>query len=260
MQQEHDLFYLQLLILHYSTSRTFNLLFSRFSRISRSLKRLLACLVALTQTAKKTREHKAAVIKQVREAIDAHDDLYLFSYENMRSSNFKDVRSHFSDSRIFLGKNKLLQIALGKSVEDEYGDDLHKVSELTTGSVGLLLTSKPHQEVESYFHDLVEEDFCRAGAAAPCRVVITQEMVETHPVSMVEQFRKLGLPVEVKNGRVTLVGEKGEHVLAKEGETLSAETCKALVHFGVKLSEFRVELVCRWYSQDGSFEMLEQKR
>jgi mRNA turnover protein 4 len=74
---------------------------------------------------------------------------------------------------------------------------------------------------------------------------------------MVEQFRKLGLPVEVNNGRVAFVGERKEHVLAKEGETLSAETCKALVHFGVKLSEFRVQLVCRWSSQDGEFEMLQ---
>jgi mRNA turnover protein 4 len=200
-------------------------------------------LVALTQTAKKTRDHKASIIKQVREAIDSHNDLYLFSYENMRSSKFKIIRSHFQDSRIFLGKNKLLQIALGKTEEDEYGDNLRQ--------------SRPRDEVKSYFHCLVEEDFCRAGALAPCRVVITQAMVETHPVSMVEQFRKLGLPVEVKNGRVAFVGERKEHVLAKEGETLSAEVCKALVHFGVKLSEFRVQLICRWSSRDGEFELLQ---
>jgi ribosomal protein L10 len=137
----------------------------------------ITSLVALTQTTKKTRDHKASVIKQVREAIDSHNDLYLFSYENMRSSKFKIVRSYFQDSRIFLGKNKLLQIALGKTEEDEYGDNLRQVAELTTGSVGLLLTSRPRDEVESYFRSLVEEDFCRAGAVAPCRVVITQAMV-----------------------------------------------------------------------------------
>ena len=233
-----------------------SLVLSHFSRILFFVLSNINSLVALTQTAKKTRDHKASVIKQVREAIDSHNDLYLFSYENMRSSKFKIIRSHFQDSRIFLGKNKLLQIALGKTQEDEYGDNLRQVAALTTGSVGLLLTSRPRDEVESYFHNLVEEDFCRAGAVAPCRVVITQAMVETHPVSMVEQFRKLGLPVEVNNGRVAFVGERKEHVLAKEGETLSAETCKALVHFGVKLSEFRVQLICRWSSQDGQFEML----
>jgi mRNA turnover protein 4 len=81
-------------------------------------------------------------------------------------------------------------------------------------------------------------------------------MVQTHPVNMMEYFRKLGLPVEIDNGRVRLVGGVTEFTLCREGETLSAETCKALVHFGVKVSEFKVNLICRWNSTGGEFEML----
>jgi mRNA turnover protein 4 len=220
-------------------------------------------VVALTQTAKKTRDHKSTVIKEVRAAIDTHDTLYLFSYENMRSNKFKNVRMHFREpdmegkpSRIFLGKNKLLQIALGKTPEEEYSDNLRHVAKLTTGSVGLLLTSQPREDVESYFAELVEDDFARAGSVAPRKVVITNDMVQTHPVNMMEYFRKLGLPVEIDNGRVSLVGGVTEFTLCREGETLSAETCKALVHFGVKVSEFKVNLICRWNSTGGEFEML----
>lgn len=220
-------------------------------------------VVALTQTAKKSRDHKSSVIKEVRAAIDNHDTLYLFSYENMRSNKFKNVRMHFREpdmegkpSRIFLGKNKLLQIALGKTLEEEYSENLRHVAKLTSGSVGLLLTSQPRKDVESYFSDLVEEDFARAGSVAPRKVIITNDMVEMHPVSMMEYFRKLGLPVEINNGRVSLVGEMKDFTLCKEGDTLSAETCKALVHFGVKVSEFQVCLVCRWTSSDGAFELL----
>ena len=218
--------------------------------------------VALTQTAKKTREHKSDVIRDIRDAIDDHDSLYLFSFENMRSNKFKNVRMHFREadmegksSRIFLGKNKLMQIALGKTPEDEHADNLRHVSKLTTGSVGLLATSKPRDEVEEYFSNLVEEDFARAGSIAPRTVTITPDMVATHPVSMTEQFRKLGMPVEVQNGKVALIGGKTEYVMCKKGQPLSAEACKILVHFGVKLSEFRVSLVCRW--SDGEFEMLQ---
>jgi mRNA turnover protein 4 len=217
----------------------------------------LILTVPLTQTAKKTREHKSAIIQDVRDAIDSYENLYLFSYENMRSSKFKNVRMHFTGSRIFMGKNKLLQIALGRTSEEEYGDNLREVAKLTSGSVGLLFTSEPRKEVESYFYNLAEDDFARAGAVAPRKVVVTQDMVATHPVSMVEQFRKLGLPVEVDNGRVAFVGGKTEHTLCKDGETLSAETCKALTHFGIKLAEFRVRLICRWSAKDGEFEMLE---
>jgi len=220
-------------------------------------------VVALTQTAKKSRDHKSSVIKEVRAAIDNHDTLYLFSYENMRSNKFKNVRMHFREpdmegkpSRIFLGKNKLLQIALGKTLEEEYSENLRHVAKLTSGSVGLLLTSQPRKDVESYFSDLVEDDFARAGSVSPRKVIITNDMVEMHPVSMMEYFRKLGLPVEINNGRVSLVGEMKDFTLCKEGDTLSAETCKALVHFGVKVSEFKVCLVCRWTSSDGAFELL----
>jgi mRNA turnover protein 4 len=79
-------------------------------------------------------------------------------------------------------------------------------------------------------------------------------MVATHPVNLVDQFKKLGLPVEVQNGVMTLRCE--EHVLCKEGQTLSAEQCKALVHFGIPLARFDVQLKCRWNSVDGAFEEL----
>ena len=224
---------------------------------------LVWMIVVLTQTDKKNREHKTAFIQQVRDAVDGHDTLYLFSYENMRSNHFKNVRMHFREpdmegnvSRIFLGKNKLIQIALGRNPEDEYADNLRQVSKLVTGSVGLLFTSRPPSDVEEYFSSsLLEEDFARAGSIAPTKAVLTNDMISNHPVSMVEQFRKLGMPVEVQNGKVVLINQS-EFTVCREGDTLSAEACKILTHFGIKLATFQVDLVCRWSAQDGDFQML----
>lgn len=220
--------------------------------------------VVLTQTAKKTRAHKTSYIETVREAIDASDRVYLFSYENMRSNHFKDVRLHFrgegkgkdkdTEGRIFLGKNKLLQIALGRSPEDEYSDNLHQLSKTLSGSVGVLCTSQAAPDVEGYFARLAVEDFARAGAVAPRAVALTQAQVETHPVSMIEQFRKLGLPVEVKVGRVAFIGGRGEWEVCREGQELSVEQCKILVHMGVKLAVFKIGLECRWEKEDGGVE------
>jgi len=229
-----------------------------------------ARLVPLTKVSKRaTREHKSAFVNDVREAVDNHNSLFLFSYENMRSSKFKDVRMHFrskmdsmddndsAPSRIFLGKNKLLQIALGKNPEDEYADNLRHVSGQISENVGLLFTSRSKKSVVDYFQNLVEPDFARAGFIAPRDVVITNEMLANHPVSMLEQqFRKQGLPAKIENGVIVLLNEKKKYVLCKEGETLSPEKCKALSHFGIKLSEFRVKLVCYWSAKTGEFEML----
>lgn len=159
-------------------------------------------------------------------------------------------------SKIMLGKNKLLQIALGKTPEDEYSDNLRHVSKHISESVGLLFTSRPRSDVEEYFNSFVEPDFARAGFISPRDVFVTDAMLFNHPVSMVEQqFRKQGLPVQIKNGKIVLLDGISEYKLCKEGETLSPEKCKLLTHFGIKLSEFRVKLVCRW--SNGEFETLE---
>ena len=237
--------------------------------------------MALTKTAKKTREHKTNYVDLVRSAIDANDRVYLFSYENMRSNHFKDVRLHFranandnggensmnddnndsnkgsssnTEGRLFLGKNKLLQIALGRTNADEYSDNLHQLSKLLTGSVGILCTNQSSMNVEEYFDKLAVEDYARAGAVSSKEVVFTKEQVETHPVSMVEQFRKLGLPVEVHNGRVSFIGGRTEYTVCKKDEELSVEQCKILVHMGLKMSVFRIDLLCRWEKEDGSVE------
>jgi len=234
-------------------------------RVAHPFHSFVLSLVALTQTEKRsTREHKSALIQEVRNAVDKHESLYLFSYENMRSSKFKNVRLEFRGgkdnvpSRIFMGKNKLLQIALGRNAEEEYSDNLRNVAKLITGgSVGLLFTSRPRTEVEGYFGSMVEPDFARAGSVSSSTVVVTDEMLDRFPVSMMEQFRKLGMPVEIKTGKVLLRDGLTEFRICKEGETLSAEKCKMLTHFDFKVADFKVELVCRWAG--GEFEMLSEK-
>lgn len=263
--------------------------------------------MALTKTAKKTREHKSKYIDAVRGAIDTTERVYLFSYENMRSNHFKDVRLHFRDrggsssssgssagvgdggggdddtmdngkddddvddvddtneeaggiqrggggGRLFLGKNKLLQIAFGRTQEDEYSDNLSRLSPLLSGSVGVLCTNRDASHVEEYFATLSVEDYARAGTVASKTILITNAMIETHPVSMVEQFRKLGLPVEVQNGRVGMVGGREEYEVCKKDKELSVEQCKILVHMGVKLAVFKIELIRRWEKENGTVE------
>ena len=44
-----------------------------------------------------------------------------------------------------------MQVALGKSEEDEFKGNLHQISELLVGNVGLLCTNKTKEEVIDYF-------------------------------------------------------------------------------------------------------------
>jgi len=216
-------------------------------------------IISLTQTSKKNKEHKVAIIENLRDAVNDHDYLYLFKFENMRSQKFSEVRKYFREpdmegntSKVVLGKNKLMQIALGRTPEDEHSDNLRHVSKLISGNVGLLMTSRSRKDVESYFKTLCEEDYARSGCVSERTIILTNDMIATYPVSMVEHFRKLGLPVEVSVGQLRFTGGQQEYTLCKEGSILSVEQCRLLVHFGIKLSNFKLDLICRW--SNGEFE------
>ena len=49
--------------------------------------------------------------------------------------------------RFFFGKNKVMAVALGKTAEDEFRDNLHKVTKRLWGQHGLLFTNRSKEDV-----------------------------------------------------------------------------------------------------------------
>ncbi|RHY90037.1 hypothetical protein DYB35_001244 [Aphanomyces astaci] len=211
----------------------------------------------LTQTNKKGAELKKGVVETIRHAVDEFETIYVFSFENMRTNHFKVVRADFSDSRFFLGKNKVMKVALGRTREEEYADNLFKLSADITGGVGLLMTNKSKDDVVKYFKDLSVEDYAKSGFVATETVTIPAGPQPQFVGSMVESLRQLGLPIDLKRGVIVLTND---HTICKEGATLTPEQAKLLVHFDKKLSTFNVQLVSRWATEGGVYERLAPKK
>lgn len=96
--------------------------------------------VSLTKTDKKGRELKQGIVSEVRKCVDEYPSVYVFSFVNLRSKLLKEVRMDFrKDSRFFMGKNKVMMLALGKSEQDEYQDNLRQVSKRLKGQVSFNL-------------------------------------------------------------------------------------------------------------------------
>ena len=51
------------------------------------------------------------------------------------------------DSKFFLGKNKVMQVALGRTPEEEEADNAHVLSRYLRGQVCLLFTDKTEKEI-----------------------------------------------------------------------------------------------------------------
>ena len=90
----------------------------------------------------------------------------------MRNNKLKSVRESWSHSKFFLGKNKVMAKALGNTEEEEYNDQLHKVSLCLRNQCGLLFTNETKENVLEYFSNLAEPDFARTGGTATETIVL----------------------------------------------------------------------------------------
>ncbi|PHT98555.1 hypothetical protein BC332_32463 [Capsicum chinense] len=80
--------------------------------------------VTLSKTKKKGKEHKENIVNSIRECAEKYSSVF------------------------FLGSNKVMQVALGRSVADEIRSGLHKISKLVRGDSGLCFTNLSKEEVQ----------------------------------------------------------------------------------------------------------------
>jgi mRNA turnover protein 4 len=98
--------------------------------------------VSLTKTAKKTLDHKKALVDSIRDSIDANTYVWLFSVGDMRNDGLQDVRKAWKGTgRIIYGKNKVVAKALGESIETEYKEGLVQLAKVRYISMPRLSTS-----------------------------------------------------------------------------------------------------------------------
>lgn len=201
---------------------------------------------------KKSSELKQRIVESIREAVDNYESAYAFAFNNMRTNHFKDVRLDFRDSRFFLGKNKVMKLALGRSREEEYAENIARLGNDLNGNVGLLFTDRSKEDVVAYFESLSITDFPRSGFVATETFEVEAGELPLFIGSMVESLRTLGLPVDLKKGKVVL---NQKHTVCKAGQTLTPEQAKLLQHFDKKMAEFKLTPLSVW-SKDGSYQRL----
>ena len=210
--------------------------------------------VHLTKAKAKGSEGKAKVIESLRDGIDSYELLTVFDFENMRTNYFKELRQKWQDSRFFLGKNKVMQVALGKNKDDELRPNLSKVASHLKGQCGVLLTNKTLVQVKKSFEGFRKQSYARAGATATQTIQLEEGVIHGQEASKVEYFKKLGMPVRVKNAQLYLMER---FTVCTDGKELSPEQCAILKQMGLQMSEFRIRLRCYW-KKDGSFGSFEE--
>lgn len=213
-------------------------------------------LVHLSKTAKKGKVAKEKLMSQLTECLDVFSRLFVFSVDNMRNDTFKQIRNDFRGSRFFMGKNKVMAHALGRTAGAARRSNLVTLTKYVSGNCGLLFTNSAKEEVQKYFEDFKADNYARSGFTADREFVIPSGPLSTidFPFSMEPQLRKLGLPTSLKHGIIEL---NARVTVCKEGDELTPEQCKILELFQQQLAVFRVRLHCVWEKETGVLEEFE---
>ena len=200
-------------------------------------------VVALTKVKKKGREGKEALVENVQSALEEYPNAYVVSFEQMRAGPFKELAQTMkSDSKFFLGKNKVVQVALGKGTEDEVADNSHLLSKYMRGQVCLLFSQKSKKDVEQALNDFQIDDFATAGSKASYTVHLEKgtDALSGFSHSMEGYFKQMGLPVKLNFGKIELLSEV---YVCREGQVLNVEQAKLLKTLGHKMANFNLKVL-----------------
>merc|ERR1711935_765030 len=175
---------------------------------------------------------------------------------SLTQTDMKDIRMAWKDSRFFMGKNKVMAVAFGRSDDDEYQDNMAGLGKLLmkSGESGVVYTNRTREEVEEFFASFRMSDYARAGTIATCTRTVEAGPIDGWAGSMEPPLRKLGLPTVLKNG--VIVVEKN-HNLCVEGTVITAEQAKLLKLFEMKTVTFELELQGMWDKEEQNFYDLE---
>eukprot|EP01094_Clydonella_sp_ATCC50884_P010162 TRINITY_DN1973_c0_g1_i1.p1 TRINITY_DN1973_c0_g1~~TRINITY_DN1973_c0_g1_i1.p1 ORF type:complete len:223 (+),score=54.67 TRINITY_DN1973_c0_g1_i1:113-781(+) len=209
-----------------------------------------AKIVSLTKTPKRRQERKGELVLEVQKAAREYKHIWVIHHHGVGNITMKEVRRRWGTSRFFLGKNKVMAVALGRDEESELLEGVSKLSERISGQCALLFTDQEPQEVEEFFSDYKEMEYCKAGEKAPQTIVLPAGIQPQFSHAIEPHLRKLGLHTKLKMGEVDLLKET---TVCTEGETLSPEQCQILRLYEYKISEFFFTIDCHYNTETAEF-------
>ncbi|KIW59894.1 hypothetical protein PV05_00156 [Exophiala xenobiotica] len=217
--------------------------------------------VHTSKTHKNRKELVRRLAANVQEAAQQYNYIWVFGVENIRNNFLKQVRSDLDDSRIMMGKTKVMMVGLGQNAETECVPGVSALGPYVKGEMGLLFTNREPSEIEEYFQDSLNLDYARSGTTATQEIIIPPGQLHTMygvdggeedplPIQIEPTLRKLGIPTRIVKGKVVLEerpegamddDEEG-YLVCREGDTLDSRQTNILKILGVRMSEFKIDL------------------
>jgi len=201
---------------------------------------------------KKNRPRKDALVLAIRDCAEDYETVFVFVGNSLRGDIMMRLRNEYKfDSRFIMGKKTLMSVGFGRDEEESIRPEMWKLTEYLIGEAGVLFTNRKKEDVIQYFKEFRKEGFARAGFTATESFEVKQGPLPQFGHATEPYLRKLGLPTELKQGIILV---RYDYTVCQKGDVLSPEAANLLKLFGVKMADFRIQLVCVW--SNNKFELL----
>ena len=199
------------------------------------------------------REIKSKLITNIQECSQKYETLIIFYTPIVRSKFMNLIRRDLrNDSIFFIGSNKVMQVALGRTTEDEIKPGYHFISERLKGNCGICFTNRSKESIMEYFKTQVYEDFARSGFPATRDFVVPEGQLQ-FPPSLQLHLTQNGLPIQLKDGIISCTHE---YTVCKKGERLTPQQARLLEYFDEKMATFEISVLC--LVTNGKFEEINE--
>jgi len=111
-------------------------------------------IVPLSKVQKKNENissKKVELVDKVKNFLDDYQYCYVIKYKNMTNLPMQELRNYWKTSKFVVGKNKVLHVVLGKTEDDEYKLNTHKLTKFLKGNCGLIFSNEESDYVVEYF-------------------------------------------------------------------------------------------------------------
>ena len=158
----------------------------------------------------------------------------------MTNLSMNALKDYFKDSIFMIGKNKVIQVGLGRDETEEKKEGSSKLNQFLKGNCGLFFSDKDPDDIIEYFKKYSCPYFGNTGSISNQTLILKRgfdEHLNDFPSTMESQFRQLGMSVKVDNGKFCLLDD---YVVCQKDKPLTADQSKMCKHLNIYLDEFKI--------------------
>lgn len=210
-------------------------------------------LINLSQVKKKTKENKLILLNKVKKLLNEFKYFFILRLDGIKTNTLQELRKTWSESRIVIGKKKLLKMAIIFDKEKDYLKNVSKLEHLFGLLLGIFFTNDDVESVISYFSNFNKLEYAKPNSVSRTDFTIPKGIVYSRggqipiendlPLShSLEPFlrNELKIPVKLKSGKIVL---ENDYVVCKKKDVLTLNQTNILKQFGIATTPFKIDIL-----------------